>query len=82
MIENGDCVLPQFSGNNWNDESYLELAKQHAYKPNPILGLDERDNAKQIFILRTKYIIASKLRLLIRFPIGKNYTIISNRKRN
>ena len=51
-------------------EKYKSIAKKHAYKNNPILSLDDRENRKELRHLMNRYWIAGKIQFLKKSKLG------------
>ena len=65
-------ILSELDADSWRREDYAALARRHAYKPNPILGLDERENRRLLRILKLKYGVAAQFRKLERWPLARH----------
>ena len=73
-------VLLDLKKLQWTTESYLELARTHAYKQNPILGMDEAENKKALDDLKRKYWIADKVKFLKKSSLGtKLYAFLKSK---
>ncbi len=81
IIENCDVsVVRPLPNVDWKCDEYTALAKQHAYKQNPILTLDERKNKKELDSLMRKYWVAEKVSFLKKSKLGmKIYGFLKSR---
>ena len=63
ISENVTC-LKNITGINWQSEDYIKKAKLHSSGTNPILGLDNEYNTREIKKLYFKYAVSKKLSFL------------------
>lgn len=75
-----NLLLPVFPELDWRSNEYMKFAADHAYKNNPILGLNENINKEKLRRLTFKYSIAGKLQKIRKYELGdKLYSFIKER---
>lgn len=65
-----DNLLKNMANIQWEKSDYIDFVKEHAYKKNPILGLDDKKNRKLINELMRKYYVAEKIQFLKKSKVG------------
>ncbi len=63
--------LNNMTGIEWNSKDYYQMAMKHSSGINPILGLDDRQNQRNLKKLFFRYSVAKKIGFLKKSNIGK-----------
>lgn len=70
LDDNGNDIVGDIRQYDWMDKKYIDEVREHAYKNNPILGLDDKQNKRAIRLLYIKYAVAGKIQFLKKSKIG------------